>query len=80
MLLRYMRDLRYRLIILYLVTRCRWSASSSGRFTSREEAPGIHWIGGWVGHRAVLHAVEKRILPYWESNPGRILYVCLPIL
>jgi hypothetical protein len=26
-----------------------WSAPRSGRFTHRERAPGIHWIGGWVG-------------------------------
>jgi hypothetical protein len=24
------------------------SASSPGRFTSRETAPGTHWIGGWA--------------------------------
>jgi hypothetical protein len=27
----------------------KWSASLPGRFTSRERAPGTHWIGGWVG-------------------------------
>jgi hypothetical protein len=26
-----------------------WSASGPGRFTPGERAPGIHWIGGWVG-------------------------------
>jgi len=34
-----------------------WSASRPGRFTLKERAPGIHWIGGWVGPRAVLDAV-----------------------
>jgi hypothetical protein len=34
-----------------------WSASRPGRFTPRERAPGTHWIGGWVGPRAVLDAV-----------------------
>jgi len=29
-----------------------WSASCLGRFTTREKAPGTHWIGGWVGLRA----------------------------
>jgi len=29
-----------------------WSDSRPGRFTRREKAPGIHWIGGWVGPRA----------------------------
>jgi hypothetical protein len=31
-----------------------WSASCPGSFTPRERAPGTHWIGGWVGPRAVL--------------------------
>jgi hypothetical protein len=48
-----------------------WSASRSGRFTLRERAPGTHWIGGWVGPRAVLDAVVKRKIPSprRESNP-----------
>jgi hypothetical protein len=37
-----------------------WSASRPGRFTPREGVPGTHWIGGWVGPRAVLDAVMKR--------------------
>jgi len=36
-----------------------WSASRPGRFTPRERAPSIQWIGGWVGPRAVLEAVES---------------------
>jgi hypothetical protein len=28
-----------------------WSASRPGRFTPRERAPIIHWIGGWAGSR-----------------------------
>jgi hypothetical protein len=37
----------------------------------RERAPGTYYIGGWVGPRAVLHAVVKRKIPNsrWESNP-----------
>jgi hypothetical protein len=48
-----------------------WSASRPGRFTSRERAPGTHWIGGWVGLRAVLDAVMNRKIPSSrrESNP-----------
>jgi len=30
------------------------SASHPGLSTPRERAPGTHWIGGWVGHRAVI--------------------------
>jgi hypothetical protein len=29
---------------------------------------GIHWIGGWVGSRAVLDAVVKRKIPI--PQPG----------
>jgi len=36
---------------------------SSGRFTPGERAPGSDWIGGWVGLRDVLDAVEKRKIP-----------------
>jgi hypothetical protein len=42
-----------------------------GRFTPRKRAPGTHWIGGWVGPRAVLDAVVKRKIPSprRESDP-----------
>jgi hypothetical protein len=40
-----------------------WSASRPGRFTLSERAPGTHWIGGWVGPRAILDAVVKRKIP-----------------
>jgi hypothetical protein len=41
------------------------------RFTTRERDPCSHWIGGWVGPRAVLNAVVKRKIPspHLESNP-----------
>jgi hypothetical protein len=40
-------------------------------FIPRERAPSTHWIGGWVGPRVGLDAVEKRkILHCWESTPG----------
>jgi hypothetical protein len=47
----------------------RRSVSRPDRFTSR--APGTHWIGEWVGPRAVLDAVVKRKIPSprRESNP-----------
>jgi hypothetical protein len=47
-----------------------WSASRPGRFTPRERAPGIHWIGDWMGPRAVLDSVVKKKIPSpgWESN------------
>jgi hypothetical protein len=36
-----------------------------------KRSPRTHWIGGWVGRRAVLDAVVKRKIPipWWESNP-----------
>jgi hypothetical protein len=40
-----------------------WSASRPSHFTPRERAPGIRWIGGWVGFRAVLGAVVKKKNP-----------------
>jgi hypothetical protein len=48
-----------------------WSASHPSRFTSRERAPGTHWIGSWVGPRAGLDAVVKRKTPSpcQDSNP-----------
>jgi hypothetical protein len=48
-----------------------WSALRPGRFTHRKRAPGTHWIGGWVGPRAVLDTVVKRKIPslHRESNP-----------
>jgi hypothetical protein len=48
-----------------------WSASRPSRFTPKEITPGTHWIGGWVGSRAVLDAVVKRKIPIprRESNP-----------
>jgi hypothetical protein len=39
-----------------------WSASCSVRFTPKERAPVIHWIGGWVGQRAGLDDVDNRKL------------------
>jgi hypothetical protein len=51
--------------------------SFPGRFTSRERDPGTHWIGGWVGPRAILDAVVKRKVPSprREWNPKVTLFV-----
>jgi hypothetical protein len=47
-----------------------WSATRSDRFTPGERAPGTHWIGGWLGPRAGLDAVEKiKILPLSGIEP-----------
>jgi hypothetical protein len=52
-----------------------WSASRPGRFTPRERAPGIHWIGGWVSPRAILDVVGKRKIPSpcQKSNPRTLI-------
>jgi hypothetical protein len=52
-----------------------WSASRIGRFTPRKGVLGTHWIGGWVGPRAVLDAVVKRKIPSprQESNPRTLI-------
>jgi hypothetical protein len=59
-----------------------WPASRPGRFTSRHIAPDTHWIGGWVGPRAVLDAVVKRKIPSTrrESNPRTKIKINLPPL
>jgi hypothetical protein len=48
-----------------------WSASRPSCFTPREITPGTHWIGGWMGTRAVLDAVVKIKIPIprRESKP-----------
>jgi len=48
-----------------------WSASRPGHFTSREKAPGTHWLGGLVVPRTILDAVVKRKIPSpcREPNP-----------
>jgi hypothetical protein len=58
---------------LDLGTSWRWAVNSRpGRFTPRERAPGVHWIGGWLDPRAGVDDVEKRkflILPGLELQP-----------
>jgi hypothetical protein len=49
-----------------------WSASCPSRSTHRETVPNTHWIGGWVGLRGGLEAVEKKknSCPCRESKPA----------
>jgi hypothetical protein len=37
-----------------------WSDKHHGCFTTRESAPGTHWIGGWVSPRIGVEDMEKR--------------------
>jgi hypothetical protein len=46
----------------------KWSASRLDRFTPKERAPVTHWIGGWVGPRAVLvHKLINFVLRFTNS-------------
>jgi hypothetical protein len=52
-----------------------WPASRHDCFTSREVVSGTHWIGGWLGLRVDLDAVEKREifpLPRMERRPSSL--------
>jgi hypothetical protein len=47
------------------------SASRPACFIPVEIATGAHWIGGWVGSRHGLDAVEERkSYPFWDSGSG----------
>jgi hypothetical protein len=49
-----------------------WSASPTTRSTSVERTHGTHWIGGWMGPRAVLDNGKERkflALPGLELGP-----------
>jgi len=44
----------------------RWRRVVSFKFRSLYfgvRAPGTHWVGGWLGHRAGVDAVTKRKIP-----------------
>jgi hypothetical protein len=51
-------------VLISAIVGGEWSASNPGHFTSGEIESGTYCIGGWVGCRVDLDAVEKRkILP-----------------
>jgi hypothetical protein len=60
-----------RILLTSALDRGEWSASRPDRFIPRERVAGTHWIGGWVGPRAIMDAVVKRKIPSprRESNP-----------
>jgi hypothetical protein len=45
-----------------------WSASRPGHLTPKKRAFCTHWIGGWVGPRAVLDAVVKYESKYFRCS------------
>jgi hypothetical protein len=55
----------------FLDTRISWRLVvnfTARALYSRERAPGTHWIGGWVGPRTGLDDMEKKRVPYRDSN------------
>jgi hypothetical protein len=41
-----------------------WAASCPACFIFGKITPGIHWTGGWMGHRAGMDAAQKtKLLP-----------------
>jgi hypothetical protein len=56
-----------------------WSASRPDHFTPRERTPGTHWIGGWVGSRAVLHAMVTRKIPSRRREPNPRTPIVQPV-
>jgi hypothetical protein len=56
-----------------------WSALRPGRFTPRERARGTHWIGGWMGPRAVLDAEVKRKIPSHRREPNPRTPIIQPV-
>jgi hypothetical protein len=68
-----MGEWRYSSTILDLGIRWRLVVSFTPLLLyPRGKSPGTLWIGGWVGPRVGLDAVEKKkILLPRESNPGR---------
>jgi hypothetical protein len=52
-------DVQIHIFLTSALAGGEWSASRPGRFTPGERASGIHWIGGWVDHRAGLDDFEK---------------------
>jgi hypothetical protein len=53
---------------------CDWWSSHSACLTAGVRTPSSHWIGGWVGPRARLDAVKKKI-----SHPSQELYSSCPV-
>jgi hypothetical protein len=55
-----------------------WSASRPGRFIPLERAPGTHWMGGWVGPRTRLEALEPVEGQSWQHTEtlGSIQLIC----
>jgi hypothetical protein len=63
------RDVQIHVFLTSELDGGELSASRPSRFTLGEIAPDIDWIGGWVGPRAGLDAVEKILALTWIRTP-----------
>jgi hypothetical protein len=75
---RRLREWRYSSTVLDHGTRWRRVVSFTIRpLHSDEGAPSTHWLGGWVGSRASLDAMEKRKIscpmPGTEPQPSKLV-------
>jgi hypothetical protein len=63
-------EVQIRVFLTSVLDGSEWSASRPGRVILVQRAPGTNYIGGWVGPRSGLNAMEKRTIscPYRESN------------
>jgi len=57
-----------------------WSASYPDHSAPKERAPGTHWIGFWVGPRAVLDMVVKRKIPNPDHPACSLVTILLLLL
>jgi hypothetical protein len=75
-------DVQIHIFLTSALIGGEWPGSHPDFFTPRERAPGIYWIGGWVGPTAGLDDVEERellTLPGLElrtlSHPAHSHYI-----
>jgi hypothetical protein len=73
--------LRYSTLPILLTSvrdRSEWSLSPFGPFNTEEEVIDNHWIGGWMGPRTSLDALQKRKIPASAVNRSFVLLAELP--
>jgi hypothetical protein len=52
-------DVQIDIFLTSALLEGEWSDSRPSRLTPGERAPGIHWIGGWMGPRFGLDDMEE---------------------
>jgi hypothetical protein len=72
----YMRvEVQLHVLLTLALDGGEWSASCPGCFTPEKIVPSCHWIGGWVGSRPNLDAVEMSwtllgVEPWFPGYPA----------